>query len=169
MASSDASSSCWIACEDRVASRPFADSRFGPDPGVGIRFPSPFDRTRKRTDPPHPAPDEPEGRPYRLRPRFISYDGQNDVLRDVSFDVRPGERVGIVGATGAGKSTLINLLLRFYDVTRGRILIDGLDVRELDLRELRRLFSLVLQDVHLFSGTIAENIRLGELSITERR
>ena len=66
------------------------------------------------------------------------------------------------GATGAGKSTLINLLLRFYDVTRGRILVDGVDVRELDLHQLRGLFSLVLQDVHLFSGTIAENIRLGD-------
>jgi ATP-binding cassette subfamily B multidrug efflux pump len=91
------------------------------------------------------------------------------VLRDVSFEVRPGERVGIVGATGAGKSTIINLLLRFYDVTRGRILIDGVDVREWDLGELRGLFSLVLQDVHLFSGTIAGNIRLGETHITDER
>jgi ATP-binding cassette subfamily B protein len=89
------------------------------------------------------------------------------VLRDVSFDVKPGERVGIVGATGAGKSTLINLLLRFYDVSRGRILVDGVDVRELDLHALRALFSLVLQDVHLFSGTIADNIRLGERAISD--
>jgi ATP-binding cassette subfamily B protein len=83
------------------------------------------------------------------------------VLRDVSFEVRPGERVGIVGATGAGKTTLINLLLRFYDVTRGRVRVDGVDIRDLDPSDLRGLFSLVLQDVHLFSGTIADNIRLG--------
>ena len=89
------------------------------------------------------------------------------VLRDVSFDVKPGERVGIVGATGAGKSTIINLLLRFYDVSRGRILIDGVDLREMDLRALRALFSLVLQDVHLFSGTIADNIRLGASEIPD--
>jgi ATP-binding cassette subfamily B protein len=89
------------------------------------------------------------------------------VLRDVSFEVCPGERVGIVGATGAGKSTLINLLLRFYDVTRGRILVDGVDIRELPLEELRGLFSLVLQDVHLFSGTIADNIRLGAADISD--
>ncbi len=89
------------------------------------------------------------------------------VLRDVSFEVRPGERVGVVGATGAGKSTLINLLLRFYDVSRGRILVDGVDIRDLELARLRGLFSLVLQDVHLFSGTIAANIRLGRASITD--
>ena len=94
-------------------------------------------------------------------------DDNDYVLRDVSFDVEPGERVGIVGATGAGKSTLINLLLRFYDVTQGRILVDGVDVREMDLTSLRGLFSLVLQDVHLFSGTIAGNIRLGEARITD--
>jgi len=97
----------------------------------------------------------------------FAYDGENEVLRDVSFEVRPGERVGIVGATGAGKSTLINLLLRFYDVTGGRILVDGVDVREMDLTRLRRLFSLVLQDVYLFSGTIAANIRLGEAAIDD--
>jgi len=91
------------------------------------------------------------------------------VLRDVSFEVKPGERFGIVGATGSGKTTLINLLLRFYDVQRGSITIDGVDIRQLDLAEVRELFSLVLQDVHLFSGTIADNIRLGNLTITDER
>ena len=97
----------------------------------------------------------------------FAYNGTDFVLRDVSFEVRPGERVGIVGATGAGKSTLINLLLRFYDVTSGRILIDGTDVRDMDLQRLRSLFSLVLQDVHLFSGTVAANIRLGNEAISD--
>ena len=94
---------------------------------------------------------------------------ENWVLKDVSFEVHPGERVGIVGATGSGKSTLINLLLRFYEVQRGRITIDGVDIRDLDLAEVRGLASLVLQDVHLFSGTIADNIRLGNLSIDDQR
>jgi ATP-binding cassette subfamily B protein len=91
------------------------------------------------------------------------------ILKDVSFEVKPGQRVGIVGATGSGKTTMINLLLRFYDVQRGRITVDGVDVRELDVKDLRSLFSLVLQDVHLFSGTIADNIRLGAPDITDAR
>lgn len=96
-------------------------------------------------------------------------EGVEWVLRDVSFDVRPGQRIGIVGATGSGKTTIINLLLRFYDVQKGRITIDGVDLRELDLQEVRSLFSLVLQDVHLFSGTIADNMRLGEQAIDDER
>ncbi len=93
---------------------------------------------------------------------WFAYNGDDYVLRDISFEVKPGQRIGIVGATGSGKTTLINLLLRFYDVSKGRITVDGVDIRELDLGDLRGLFSLVLQDVHLFSGTIAENIRLGQ-------
>jgi ATP-binding cassette subfamily B multidrug efflux pump len=100
---------------------------------------------------------------------WFAYSGEDYVLRDVSFEVKPGQRVGVVGATGAGKSTLINLLLRFYDVSKGRILVDGTDIRELPLETLRSLFSLVLQDVHLFSGTIAANIRLGRTSITDEQ
>jgi ATP-binding cassette subfamily B multidrug efflux pump len=98
---------------------------------------------------------------------WFAYDGEHHVLRDVSFDVRPGERVGIVGATGAGKSTIINLLMRYYDVSRGRVLVDGVDIREIDLGELRRRFSLVLQDVHLFSGTIGGNVRLGNPGVDD--
>jgi ATP-binding cassette subfamily B protein len=97
----------------------------------------------------------------------FAYNADDYVLRDVSFEVRPGERMGVVGATGAGKSTLINLLLRFYDVTSGRILIDGADIRDMALADVRGLFSLVLQDVHLFSGTISDNIRLGNAQIDD--
>jgi ATP-binding cassette subfamily B multidrug efflux pump len=92
-----------------------------------------------------------------------------DVLKHVSFTVEPGQRIGVVGATGSGKSTLINLLLRFYDVRSGRILLDGTDIRELPLADLRSHFALVLQDVYLFSGTIAGNIRLGRADISDAR
>ena len=97
---------------------------------------------------------------------FAYVDGE-PVLRDLSFTVEPGQRVAIVGATGSGKTTIINLLLRFYDVQQGRITVDGADIRDLDLHDLRSLFGLVLQDVHLFSGTIAGNIRLGDEAISD--
>ncbi len=83
------------------------------------------------------------------------------VLRDVSFTIDPGDTVAFVGHTGAGKTTIISLLLRFYDVQRGAIRIDGVDIREMDLVDLRRRFGVVLQDPFLFSGTVADNIRLG--------
>ena len=97
---------------------------------------------------------------------FAYVDG-DPVLRDVSFRVDPGQRVAVVGATGAGKTTIVSLLLRFYDVQSGRITVDGVDIRDLDLAGLRSLFGLVLQDVHLFSGTIASNVRLGNAAISD--
>ncbi len=92
---------------------------------------------------------------------WFAYQGEDWILRDLSFRVAPGERAAFVGATGAGKTTIIKLLTRFYDVDRGRILLDGVDLRDLPQRELRRRVAMVLQDVFLFSGTIAENIGLG--------
>jgi ATP-binding cassette subfamily B protein len=92
---------------------------------------------------------------------FAYREGQ-PVLHDVSFRIRPGQRVGIVGWTGSGKSTLIRLLVRLYDIQEGRILLDGVDVREYDLRDLRRAVGVVLQDHFLFSGSVESNISLGD-------
>ncbi len=89
------------------------------------------------------------------------------ILKDVSFTVEPGQTVAIVGHTGAGKTTLTSLMMRFYDVTAGQILVDGVDLRRHDLNTLRRHFAVVLQDPFLFTGTLAENIRLGNDSITD--
>lgn len=90
------------------------------------------------------------------------------VLRDVSFRVSPGQTVAIVGHTGAGKTTLISLLLRFYDIQRGQILVDGIDIRLLNLQDLRKKFGIVLQDPFLFSGTIESNVRLGTPGISRQ-
>jgi len=90
------------------------------------------------------------------------------VLRDVSFRVAPGQTFAIVGHTGAGKTTLISLLLRFYDIQRGQILLDGVDIRLLDLQDLRRQFGIVLQDPFLFTGTIESNVRLGTAGIPRK-
>ena len=97
---------------------------------------------------------------------WFAYKGEDWVLQDVSFTILPGETLAVVGHTGAGKTTLISLLLRFYDVQRGSIRIGGTDIREFDPRDLRRHFGVVLQDPHLFSGTIEGNIRLGTEWIT---
>ncbi len=109
---------------------------------------------------------------YREKPQNSDEDsdgtGTSDwVLRDVSFAIEPGETVAIVGHTGAGKTTLISLLLRFYDVQKGAVRIEGLDVREMDLADLRSRFGVVLQDPFLFSGTIGGNIRLGTQRIQD--
>jgi ABC-type multidrug transport system fused ATPase/permease subunit len=93
----------------------------------------------------------------------FSYQRRVDTLKDISFEAQAGQRVAIVGPTGAGKTTLISLLPRFYDPARGRILLDGIDIRKLTLRSLRRQISIVLQEPLLFSSSIAENIRYGRL------
>jgi len=100
---------------------------------------------------------------------WFAYKNEDWILKDISFTAEPGERVAFVGHTGAGKTTITNLLLRFYDVQRGQILLDGVDIRDLDLHELRSNFSIVLQDVFLFSGDIASNIRLGNEAITDEQ
>jgi ATP-binding cassette subfamily B multidrug efflux pump len=100
---------------------------------------------------------------------WFAYKEEDWVLKDVSFAVEPGQSVALVGHTGSGKTTITNLLMRFYDVQRGRILLDGVDVRDWDLQSLRENFAVVLQDVFLFSGTVASNIRLGNERIQEER
>jgi ATP-binding cassette subfamily B protein len=100
---------------------------------------------------------------------WFAYKADEWVLRDVSFTILPGQAVAVVGHTGAGKTTLSSLLLRFYDIQRGSIRVGGIDIREFDPVELRRRFGVVLQDPHLFTGTISDNIRLGTPGITDEQ
>ncbi len=100
---------------------------------------------------------------------WFAYIGEDWVLKDVSFTVEPGQSIALVGHTGSGKTTITNLLMRFYDIQRGRILLDGVDLRDWDLRALRKNFAVVLQEVFLFSGSIEGNIRLGREDINEDR
>jgi ATP-binding cassette subfamily B protein len=100
---------------------------------------------------------------------WFAYKDEEWVLKDVSLKVQPGQSVALVGHTGSGKTTITNLLMRFYDVQRGRILLDGVDIRDWELKSLRENFAVVLQDVFLFSGTVEGNIRLGREDISEDR
>lgn len=100
---------------------------------------------------------------------WFAYQGEDWVLKDVSFTVEPGQSIALVGHTGSGKTTISSLLMRFYDIQRGEILLDGVDIRQWDLELLRRNFAVVLQDVFLFSGDVAGNIRLGNQEITNER
>ena len=121
-----------------------------------------LDEEEVEPDPAQPAelPRNVEGRVAFEHVRF-GYDAKKPLMRDVSLVAEPGQKVAIVGATGAGKTTLINLLMRFYEIDGGRITLDGVDTRRLTRADLRRQFGMVLQDAWLFEGTIAENIAYG--------
>lgn len=123
-------------------------------------------RVRDPEEPKHI--EEPEGH-ISFENVWFGYNREETVLKDISFEAKPGETVAIVGATGAGKTTIINLLMRYYDIDKGSIKLDGVDIRELTMEELRSNFALVLQDNTLFSGTIMENITLGNPVILEEK
>ncbi|HEY0177377.1 MAG TPA: ATP-binding cassette domain-containing protein, partial [Pedobacter sp.] len=97
----------------------------------------------------------------------FGYDADTIVLKNISLDVRAGQKIAFVGSTGAGKTTIMNLLPRFYDIQSGQIMIDGIDIQHIKRSSLRRSLAVVLQDTHLFTATVMENIRYGRLSATD--
>jgi ATP-binding cassette subfamily B multidrug efflux pump len=105
----------------------------------------------------------------RFKNVVFSYDGKKRVLDDVSFYAKPGQKIAFVGATGAGKTTITNLINRFYDIREGQILYDGIDIREIKKDSLRQSMAFVLQDTHLFTGTVMDNIRYGKLDATDEQ
>jgi ATP-binding cassette subfamily B protein len=120
-----------------------------------------LDTEAEVTDRPEPVRLEPLQGHVTFEHVFFGYDGVRQIIKGISFDVRPGEMIGLVGRSGAGKTTVINLIARFFDVTGGRIVVDGADIRRLDTAHYRRQIGMVQQDPHLFHGTILENIRYG--------
>ncbi len=121
------------------------------------------------TSPEQPKALPPKAGRVEFRNVWFAYQGENWVLEDVSFTIEPGEMAAFVGHTGAGKTTVTNLLMRFYDIQKGKILLDGVDIRELNLHDLRTRFAMVLQDPFLFSGTLASNVRLGTKDISDEK
>jgi ATP-binding cassette subfamily B protein len=128
-----------------------------------------LDREPRIVDPTAPAPIPDRPSQVRFENVHFSYNPGDEILHDVSFTVGAGEKVAIVGYTGAGKTTIISLLSRFYDVDSGHIRIDGVDIRDYRIPDLRRHIATVLQDVFLFSGTVAHNIHLGNRDIGEEK
>ena len=131
------------------------------------------ERVLSLCDLPPEIPDAPDAKPLSacrgevsVSHVSFSYEPEKEILHDVNFTVRPGETIAIVGETGCGKTTLINLLMRFYDVSSGAILLDGEDIRNLRRSDLRRQYTMVLQDTWLFDGTIAENLAYGRPDAT---
>jgi len=126
-----------------------------------------LDRKPEITDPPQPKQVAPLSNAVTFENTWFAYNDEEWVLRDVSFSVGKGQTIAVVGPTGAGKSTLMSLLCRFHDVQKGSIKVDGIDVREMRQHDLRAKIAIVLQDVFLFYGSVASNIRLGETDITD--
>ncbi|MGI1691082.1 ABC transporter ATP-binding protein [Thermoanaerobacter uzonensis] len=126
-----------------------------------------LDTKEQIKDPEKPIPLEDIQGKIEFKNVWFSYNGKEWVLKDISFVVNPGETVAFVGATGAGKSSIISLLSRFYDIQKGEILIDGIDIRKVRQQDLRKHIGVVLQDVFLFTGDIKSNIRLNNKNITD--
>ena len=126
-----------------------------------------LDEAEEEPAPAHPASTEGIRGEVTFDHVRFGYTPEKVIIHDFSAHIAPGQKIAIVGPTGAGKSTVVKLLMRFYDVTGGRILIDGRDIREFDRDDLRRLFGMVLQDTWLFEGTIADNIRYGRLDAAD--
>lgn len=128
-----------------------------------------LDRDVEITSPENPKRSgKAEGR-IEFRNVWFAYKDEDWVMKDVSFTIEKGESIALVGHTGSGKTTVTNLLMRFYDIQKGHIFLDGVDIRDWDLHDLRSNFAVVLQDVFLFSGTIGDNIRLGDKTISRDR
>lgn len=128
-----------------------------------------LDRDIEITSPENPKRSgKAEGR-IEFRNVWFAYKDEDWVMKDVSFTIEKGESIALVGHTGSGKTTVTNLLMRFYDIQKGHIFLDGVDIRDWDLHDLRSNFAVVLQDVFLFSGTIGDNIRLGDKTISRER